>query len=83
MTVAIHECLTNAVKHAKGKNLFVRVSNEGAQTVIALTNDGEPPAAPIVETGGLADLRKLAESRGVAMTVESAPEFCLKLKYEN
>lgn len=83
VTVAIHECLTNAVKHAKGKNLFVCVSNEGAQTVIALTNDGEPPAAPIVETGGLADLRKLAGSRGVAMTVESAPKFCLKLKFEN
>ena len=82
VTIAIHECLTNTVKHAGGKNLFVRVTQENGQTTVSLTNDGDPPAGPVKETGGLADLRKLAEQNGVALTIESAPAFRLQLKFE-
>lgn len=83
VTVAIHECLTNAVKHAGGRNLFVCVTENDGQTVVSLTNDGSPPAEPVRETGGLADLRRLAEQNGMALTIESAPAFCLQLKFES
>ena len=83
VVVAIHECLTNAVKHAGGKNLFVRVAQTDSQTVVSLTNDGDPPAGPVRETGGLGDLRRLAEQNGVEMQVESAPVFRLQLKFES
>ena len=82
VVVAIHECLTNAVKHAGGKNLFVRVAQTDGQTVVSLTNDGDPPAGPVRETGGLGDLRRLAEQNGVEMQIESAPVFRLQLKFE-
>ena len=83
VVVAIHECLTNAVKHAGGKSLYVRVAQTDSQTVVSLTNDGDPPAGPVRETGGLGDLRRLAEQNGVEMQIESSPVFRLQLKFES
>ena len=79
--VAIHECLTNTVKHADGRRLDVTVRQEDGAVCISLTNDGKPPAGPIHETGGLKNLRALAERRGGTMDVESEPAFRLTLRF--
>ena len=39
------------------------------------TNNGRPPAAPVKETGGLANLRRRIEAIGGTMTINSAPQF--------
>lgn len=78
--VAIHECLTNTVKHARGRLVQVKVTEDGGNYVIALTNDGEPPAGAVRETGGLANLRALTERLGGTMEIKSAPVFRLVLR---
>ena len=78
--VAIHECLTNTVKHARGRLVQVTVTQDGETDVITLTNDGEPPAGQVRETGGLANLRALIERQGGRMEIESAPVFRLVLR---
>ena len=79
--VAIHECLTNTVKHAGGRLLEVTIRREDAAVEVELTNDGRPPKGPVSETGGLKNLRVLAETRNGRMTVKSEPAFCLTLRF--
>ena len=76
---AIQECAANAVKHAGGSALSVWIAKEAGGTRFALENDGAPPAGPIRETGGLASLRALMESKGGRMEVQSAPAFRLTI----
>ena len=78
--IAILECLTNTVKHAKGKTLNVSFADDGAFDTVVLTNDGDPPKGVVRETGGLASLRTLAGRQGAEMTVESEPAFRLTLR---
>ena len=78
--VAIHECLTNTVKHARGRLVQVKITQDAENDVITLINDGEPPAGQVSETGGLANLRALIERQGGRMEIESAPVFRLVLR---
>ena len=39
------------------------------------TNNGTPPRAPVKESGGLANLRRLIEKIGGTMTINSSPQF--------
>lgn len=74
---AIHECLTNTLRHAHGEELRV-LSRDGR---IEITNDGEPPKGPVRESGGLNMLRKKAEALKVSMVIESSPVFRLILDF--
>lgn len=82
LSVAIHECLTNTVKHARGHNLYVKSTNEGDCRRVEFTNDGMAPAEKIRETGGLKNLRDLCERSACRMTVESSPKFRLILEFD-
>lgn len=76
---AARECLTNLVRHAKGKRLQIHGTERENAWVIAYRNDGIVPTAPIVEGSGLSALRARTEAAGGVMTVEHAPRFCLTL----
>lgn len=76
---AVHECLTNAVRHAKGDRLDIFVSESDTHYEIKIKNNGLPPSSEIVEGGGLSSLRSVTERDGGDMTVISAPEFALIL----
>ena len=73
------EALTNAVRHAGARQLFIDASETDIAYMIRYTNDGAVPAYPITEGGGLSNARKKAEAAGCIMTVESAPQFALIL----
>lgn len=77
--MALHECLTNTVKHAKGNRLFLTLRTEDNVLTVELRNNGAPPMGEIQETGGLKNLRRAAEKAGGSMTVEVRPEFLLRL----
>ncbi len=79
LAAAIQECAANAVKHAGGSALSVRISQEKSGTRFSLKSDGRPPSGPIREAGGLLSLRVLTERRGGQMDVESAPSFRLDI----
>lgn len=81
VSTAIHECVTNTVKHAHGKTLYVESRCIGTQWTICFTNDGDPPNGEIQETGGLQNLRKMAERHGVKMIIQSSPRFKLILEF--
>lgn len=77
--MALHECLTNTVKHAKGNKLFLSLCAEEDALTAELRNNGAPPAGELQETGGLRNLRRAAEKAGGCMTIASEPCFVLRL----
>ena len=78
LLAAIGECITNTFRHAEGDTLTIRC-REGE---MVFTNNGKAPEGPVVEKGGLANLRRLAEDAGAEMTVESSPVFRLTIRWE-
>ena len=75
VTAAIHECLTNTLRHAEGSRLNITAGEDR----VVFTNDGRQPETEITESGGLLSLRRLAEHSGMEMKVESFPRFRLTL----
>lgn len=76
---AVHESLTNLVRHAGGTHLEVIGTKETGGWHIFCRNDGKIPSGPIVEGSGLSSLRDRVEAAGGAMTVDHAPSFLLTL----
>lgn len=78
---AIHQCMTNTVFHAKGKNLFVNATENNGRLKVSFTNDGAPPTPDIVEGTGLKDIRKMTDDAGGIMNVSTVPVFRLELDF--
>ena len=76
---AIHESLTNAVKHAQAKTLFVTLKKEKLHDIIEIRNDGLLPKGDILEGGGLSSLRKLVEENLGKMEIVSKDAFLLRI----
>ena len=76
---AVEQCATNTVRHAGGDRLSVTITGSGPQITAVFTNNGSVPKGPVVETGGLAVLRKAVEEAGGCMTVRSEPAFLLSI----
>lgn len=79
---AVHECLNNAVRHARGSRLDIFISETDGKINIEIENDGKEPSDPIVEKGGLSNIRKKIELGGGEMKIESSPRFCLKIGFK-
>ena len=77
---AVQECAANAVKHAEGDRLVLRLEKSEKEWSIRITNNGRPPEKPVTESGGLLSLRRHTEAAGGAMAVESSPAFALVLR---
>lgn len=80
LIAAVHECLTNMVRHAGGHRLHIAVRTENGLIKAEFTNDGIPPTGEIKETGGLGNLRRIVENAGGTMRVQSAPRFALHIE---
>lgn len=80
IAAAIHECLTNTVKHADGDRLNVDVEYDEKGLTVVITNTGRPPVGEIRETGGLMNLRRIVELKGGTMEILSYPEFKLVIR---
>lgn len=77
---ALHECLTNTVKHANGSELYCFIHSRNTGMMLELRNNGLPPVETIQETGGLKNLRRIVENAGGSMTIESTPHFVLRVE---
>lgn len=80
IVTAIHECVTNTLRHAHGDELRIRISEEGEKLFARFTNNGEQPTHEIVEGGGLMSLRAMVEKSDGKMTVCSLPIFTISLE---
>lgn len=78
--VAAIEAMTNAVRHADAKNLWISTKEEETSFRIVFTNDGTAPEQEITEGGGLCSLRRKIECVGGNMTVEWEPEYRLSIE---
>ncbi|MBQ6292680.1 MAG: hypothetical protein IJK77_02235 [Lachnospiraceae bacterium] len=76
---AIHECFTNTLRHAHGDELRISSEEQGDRYLICLTSNGEQPAGPIRETGGLKSLRELTEYIGGTMELSYSPVYTVTL----
>lgn len=79
LAMAIRECITNTLRHARGSTVAVSIRGENGEDCIEITNNGAVPAGTIVEGGGLTSLRKQVEKAGGRMEIESAPRFLLRV----
>ena len=75
LVTAMHECLTNTMSHANGKNMYVISKQEDDKYIIIISNDGKKPQGRIVEGGGLSSLRLLVERENGKMTINSQNGF--------
>ncbi len=71
----IRECMTNAVRHAGAKELYVRLVYSNDMVSASVTNNGAVPEENIEEGGGLTSLRILVKKSGGVMEVKSVPKF--------
>jgi len=76
------ETLTNAVRHAGAKQLWIDVEETEASHVIRYTNDGTVLNASVTEGGGLSTARKKIEAAGGLMRIETTPQFVLTIIFE-
>ncbi len=76
---ALHECLTNTVRHGDGNAVEAYFSESNGNFRAQITNNGGQPKGEIREGGGLTSLRKLAESEGGSMHVTIRPRFELSI----
>ena len=82
LVIAIHECLTNTVKHADGSELTVDLTDENGVMTAVFTNDGKPPEGDISEKGGLKSLRTAVEQVRGEMELAAVPQFRLTIKVD-
>ena len=71
--ITVH--VTNVLRHAEGDTAYISIEQTPEGYVMHFTNNGTPPCAPVKETGGLANLRRLTEKIGGTMTINSSPQF--------
>ncbi len=76
---ALHECLTNMVRHAGGDELRIALKEGDGCIRADITNNGRAPEAEIREGGGLGDLRRRVELSGGEMEITSLPAFVLHI----
>ena len=76
---AIHECLTNTIRHAGGDELYVRFY-EGKERMLEITNNGREPEKNVKPRGGLLFLSELSKESGTVMELEWKPRFRLTIK---
>lgn len=77
---AIRECITNCIRHAHGRRVYVQSHKTREGWKVCITNDGERPKEGCREGGGLSALREVVERDGGKMTTKFEPEFLLALK---
>ena len=73
------ETLTNAVRHAGARQLWIDVAETEGEYIVRYTNDGSLPSAPVTEGGGLSTARRKIEAVGGRMQIESSPRFTLTI----
>lgn len=79
IVTGIHECITNTIRHAKGDEVNVKLTETNDALIAEFTNNGNPPDGFIEERGGLVLLRVLTEEISGTMDIEYNPRFVLTL----
>lgn len=79
IATALHECITNTLRHARGDELRVSIEEKDGVIRAAFTSNGEQPAEKVQEKGGLSSLRILARNAGGDIALSASPVFSVIL----
>ena len=80
IATAIHECMTNTLRHAHGDRLHIEVSEDEEGLTAIFMGNGDAPKGEITEKGGLKSLRELTEQAGGSMTVQAKPAVSITIR---
>lgn len=82
LLTAIHENLTNTIRHAQGDALSVKLRPvEGSNRLRAIfENNGIVPEGTVEEKGGLKSLRRLVEDAGGTMNITVDTRFRMEIE---
>lgn len=75
----IREAVTNAVRHAKAQNVYVRFEKkaENSSYSLTITNDGRKPEKDASEGGGISGMRRNVLEAGGKLDIRYCPEFMI------
>ena len=76
---AIRECAANTVKHAGGDEVVLTITRNGGRIRAVLIGNGNPPSEPVVESGGLLNLRRSVEKNGGELIISAEPTVMITL----
>lgn len=79
------EALNNIIKHARARNVSIRVQQESGSVSMEISDDGvgfEPETARRAGSLGLANMQELAQARGWRLEIESSPGSGTRVKVE-
>lgn len=79
LLTGMHECLTNTIRHAKGDELYVDITENEREIRICYTNNGIKPQKTVSEGGGLSSLRCLVEEIGGSMEISYSEKYELRI----
>lgn len=77
---AMRQCITNAIRYANAKELYVQLYETEDDVCVNITNDGKPPEEEVQEGGGLSSIRSSVIKAGGTMEIMSEPRFMLSLR---
>lgn len=77
----VHESLNNAIRHGQAKNIWIDLDEDDINIHSKITNDGIIIHGPIIEKGGLKNIRQIIESCGGKMKIQSDSHFILDLTW--
>lgn len=78
-TEAAAEALTNAVRHADARTLYITFSETERCYLVRFQNDGHSPEGTVTEGGGLSNLRRKVETFGGTMRISCHPAYTLTI----
>jgi len=79
------EALNNIIKHAKARNVSIRIQQESVSILVEITDDGvgfEPEKARRTGCLGLVNMQERAQSQGWQLDIESSPGNGTRIKVE-
>ena len=80
ISIAVGECLTNAMQHAQADQVYVVIKQDIAETKVWISNNGKPVEQPLREGGGLSMLRRSAENAGASVSYLSDGCFRMEMR---
>lgn len=80
---AVREALTNAVRHAKAKAVYIDGAQEGQELIVVISDDSGVKVDHLSEGVGLGVLRKKLEAAGIRMDVDITDGVRLLLAFPN
>ncbi len=76
---AMHECMTNTLRHAGGDEVYVKAIRDKQGVILTITNNGSNKTERVTEKGGLKSLRIMVEKYGGTMQITATDGFMLKI----